>query len=135
MDESETTVPQRELPGPRRLEPGLVPGQMGPRLSQRALVAVASLATALGGDRRTEGGPTPAPTPPGGPDLTGPWELFVDSERVQNMTNVRRRYHQFIKHASNPVLTNARVRPTPTQGPAPPHPTTPPHLHGRRPVN
>ena len=44
-------------------------------------------------------------------DLTGPWEMFVDDEQIQNMSDsVRRRYHQFTKHTSNPVLTDARVR-------------------------
>lgn len=57
------------------------------------------------------GGTAADVTPPSPADLTGPWQLFVDDERVQNMSKtVRRRYHQFTKHAGNPVLSDARVR-------------------------
>ena len=56
-------------------------------------------------------GGTAADVTPPSPDLTGSWQLFVDDERVQNMSKtVRRRYHQFTKHAANPVLSDARVR-------------------------
>ena len=37
-------------------------------------------------------------------DLTGPWQLFLDDYLIQKKSGVVRRYHEFQKHASNPVL-------------------------------
>ena len=43
-----------------------------------------------------------------GADLTGPWRLFVDDDEVLNRSSsVQRKYGQFAKHASNPVMNGS----------------------------
>lgn len=57
----------------------------------------------------TDGGNVDAAGPDAGPavlgDLTGPWQLFVDSYLVDASDNVVRTYHPFEKDSQNPVLT------------------------------
>lgn len=37
-------------------------------------------------------------------DLTGPWQLLVDNYLVDKKENIKRTYHPFTKHHSNPLL-------------------------------
>lgn len=37
-------------------------------------------------------------------ELTGPWQLFLDDALVEDRSGVRRVYHPFTKHPSNPIM-------------------------------